>query len=429
MTQIVQKLTNKIFSADFLAQHRKSEKDFTRNRSLTFPRLISFMLNMVNGSIQSELSRFFQVVYDNPISMNSVSTAAFCKARKKFSHTAFKALNACLTDTFYDSSQVRKWHGHRLLAVDGSVTSIPGTPELLEYFGKARKHSTKPAVRISQLYDVQNKLSIDLQIDPHTTGERDQAVKHLEYTEKDDLILYDRGYPAVWLFILHQMKSVDFCARATVDSSNILKAFLCSGKNEDTVLFPCVEKSRRRCKKEGLPTSPIKIRLIRVVLPSGQIEILMTSLLDKDTYPYEVFKDLYHQRWGIEEDYKLMKSRLVIENFSGVSVEAVLQDIHAKVLTKNIAAVAIFEADIIKDIKYKHRKHQYKINVIYTLSQLKDNIVRFLLCTAPPNLSELLIIKISTVVDAYRQNRRFSREQKHANWRKSTYSMAYKRVG
>jgi hypothetical protein len=216
LTQIIQNSTNKIFSADFLAQHRKPEKDFTRKRSLTFPRLISFMLNMVNDSIQSELSRFFQVVYDNPISMNSVSTAAFCIiARKNFSHTAFKALNACLNDTFYDSSQVRKWHGRRLLAVDGSVTRIPGTPEVLEYFGKARKHSTKPAMRISQLYDVQNKLSIDLQIDPHTTGERDQAVKHIEYTEKDDLILYDRAYPAVWLFILHQMKSVDFCARAT----------------------------------------------------------------------------------------------------------------------------------------------------------------------------------------------------------------------
>jgi hypothetical protein len=52
---------------------------------------------------------------------------------------------------------------------------------------------------------------------------------------------------------------------------------------------------------------------------------------------------LYHQRWGIEEDYKVMKSRLTIENFSGFSVEAVLQDIHAKTLTKNLAAVAIIE--------------------------------------------------------------------------------------
>ena len=243
------------------------------------------------------------------------------------------------------------------------------------------------------------------------------------------MILYDRGYPAVWLFILHQIKNVNYCARVTVDSSNVLKTFLRSGKNEDTVFFPCLEKSLRRCKKDGLPTSPIKIRLIRVVLPSGQTEILMTSLLDKNLYPFKIFKDLYHQRWGIEEDYKLMKSRLVIENFSGVSEEAVLQDIHAKVLTKNITAVAIIEADIIKNKKHKHRKHHYKINTTYTLSQLKDNIVRFLMRIAPPDLSRLLIAQIATAVNAYRPDRRFSREQKQVHWKRNKYGMAYKRVG
>ena len=431
MTQIVQNLTTKLFSADFLSQHRKSEKDFTRNRSLTFPRLISFMLNMVNGSIQSELSRFFQIIDDSPVAINSVTTAAFCKARKKFSYTAFKALNTDLIDTFYKSPHVRKWNGHRLLAVDGSVTSLPNTPELLEHFGKARSHSTKPAVRLSQLYDIQNKLTIDLQIDPHTTGERAQAVKHLDYTDKDDLIIYDRGYPAVWFYALHQVKNVNFCARVTLDSSKILKSFLRSGKNEAIVFLPCLYKSLEYCLSEGLPTSPLKIRLIRIALPSGQTEILMTSLFDKEIYPYEIFKDLYHQRWGVEEDYKIMKSRLTIENFSGVSVEAVMQDIHAKVLTKNIAAVAIFEADKVKDEKYKHRKHQYKINFTYTLSQLKDNIVRFLLCPISFNLSGLLIANISTIVDAYRPDRSFIRMDRRVRhgWNRPKYNMAYKRVG
>ncbi len=73
----------------------------------------------------------------------------------------------------------------------------------------------------------------------------------------------------------------------------------------------------------------------------------MTSLMDRDQFPYEVFKDLYHQRWFVEEDYKLMKSRLEVENFSGLSVEAIKQDVHAKVLTKNIAAIAVYEADAI----------------------------------------------------------------------------------
>tara|TARA_B110000014_G_scaffold207323_1_gene158249 strand:- start:374 stop:562 length:189 start_codon:yes stop_codon:yes gene_type:complete len=38
------------------------------------------MLNMVNGSVQSELSRFFQVLHNKHITAHSVTTAAFCKA-------------------------------------------------------------------------------------------------------------------------------------------------------------------------------------------------------------------------------------------------------------------------------------------------------------------------------------------------------------
>ena len=145
-----------IFSPEFIAEHRNSEIYFTRDRSLTFPRLISFMLNMLNGSIQSELSRFFQVIEDSPVALTNVITAAFCKAIKKFSFIAFKDLNAVLINTFYQPQDVRRWREFRLLAVDGSVTQLPSSPELNSHFGKARSHSRIPAVRMSQLYDIKN---------------------------------------------------------------------------------------------------------------------------------------------------------------------------------------------------------------------------------------------------------------------------------
>ena len=47
-----------------------------------------------------------------------------------------------------------------------------------------------------------------------------------------------------------------------------------------------------------------------------------------------------------------------MENFSGLSVEAVKQDIHAKVLTKNIAAIAVLEADLIAKEKHRNRKRK-----------------------------------------------------------------------
>ena len=130
-------------------------------------------------------------------------------------------------------------------------------------------------------------------------------------------------------------------------------------------------ETKRRCQKNGVPPTALKLRLIKVKLDSGAEELLITSLVDKRQYPKRLFKDLYHLRWGIEEDYKLKKVWAEYENFSGKSAISVLQDLHAKNYTQNIAAVIAFAA---KPIKNNKRKHQYQINRAQTLSKLKNNI-------------------------------------------------------
>ena len=124
-----------------------------------------------------------------------------------------------------------------------------------------------------------------------------------------------------------------------------------------------------------------------------------------------------------------MKSRLQIENFSGFSVEAIKQDIHAKVVTKNIAAVAIIEAEIIAKEKYKNRKRSYKINFSFVLSQLKDNIIRFTLGLDTIGMIEVLIERISSAVNAIRPGRQFERIEEKIKKRRRKYYMGYKRVG
>ncbi len=79
-------------------------------------------------------------------------------------------------------------------------------------------------------------------------GERDLAVRHLEFAKPDGLILYDRGYPATWMFILHRKKGVNFCMRTVVDASNILSSFYYLDDDDLVVTIPCTEKSLRRCR-------------------------------------------------------------------------------------------------------------------------------------------------------------------------------------
>lgn len=121
----------------------------------------------------------------------------------------------------------------------------------------------------------------------------------------------------------------------------------------------------------------------------------------------------------------MMKSRLTIENYSGYSVEAILQDIHAKTLSKNITAIAILEASPRKDKTCQNRDLSYSVNFTYALSQLKDNVVRIIMNIAPKNLVELLINKIAKVLSARRPNRKF--ERPHKRMIKEKYPPCYKR--
>ena len=382
------------------------------------------MLNALNGSIQAELVRFFNVIDDSYLSTKSVSTAAFCKARMKLSHQAFIELNDDLVQTFYEAATIDKWQGHRLLAVDGSVTQLPISDKLLEHFGKARPHAAMPHVRLSQLYDVKNNITLDLQVESHSTGEREMALKHLNKTQTGDLVVYDRGYPAVWFYKYHMLKNVDFCMRI-VKSSNVVKAFLESGKYSDVVDFPCIEKSLRRCRKDKISTESLRLRLVRVDLP-WEPEVLVSSLTALQAYPTALFAHLYHQRWGVEEDFKVLKSRLNIENYSSVSVEGVLQDLHAKLLTKNLAASAIHDAKRKIKKPKNTRLYEYEINFTFAINQLKDNVVRLIMKLAELELYELLLSKISKNLSAIRPDRKFFRQDRRNKTNK--YPMNYKRM-
>jgi len=143
------------------------------------------------------------------------------------------------------------------------------------------------------------------------------------------------------------------------------------------------------------------------------------------TYPTSLFPDLYNQRWGVKEDYKILKSRLNIENYSSISVEGILQDLHAKLLTKNLAPSAIHDAKKLKKPK-NNRFYEYKINFTFAIIQLKDNVVRFIMKLAEFELYELLISKISKNLSVIRPDLKFFRLNRRNKTNK--YPMNYKRM-
>ena len=123
----------------------------------------------------------------------------------------------------------------------------------------------------------------------------------------------------------------------------------------------------------GLDLSPLKIRLIRIE-NDGKTQVLITSLTDTKLYPYQVFVELYQKRWPVEEDYKTIKCRIEMENFSGQSALSVYQDFHAKVLLKNLISVIALPVNDVLANSISSRKYDYQINFTQAISKSKDVI-------------------------------------------------------
>src|SRR5258708_9334689 len=84
-------------------------------------------------------------------------------------------------------------------------------------------------------------------------------------------------------------------------------------------------------------TTLFRSRFVSLRLPTGELEVLVTSLLDEQLYPTQEFLTVYHWRWGHETFHLMLKGRLELENFSGRTTEAVRQDVQAAVLLPNFA--------------------------------------------------------------------------------------------
>jgi IS4 transposase len=76
-----------------------------------------------------------------------------------------------------------------------------------------------------------------------------------------------------------------------------------------------------------------------MMLPSGEVEVLLTSLLDLEPFPLADINKIYLLRWHIEECYKRLKMSTEIENFSGINLEAVLQKFWAHLVMCNTLAL------------------------------------------------------------------------------------------
>lgn len=371
------------------------------------------------SSIQRDLDRFYKALSKSDFNIRVVTKGALSQARKKLNAWAFTRLNEVAVKSFYDEADYYTWHDMRVLSIDGTTTPLPNHPGVQEHFPPCSfgrgEGIEKSLGRISVLYDVLNHLALDARMDPFQTSEKTQLQGQLDKVQRGDLLLLDRGYPSFKLFFQLHARGIEYCMRLN-EKWWLMAKKAAQGDEQDYIInFTLPEKRLIELTNDfDNIQNNIPIRIVKVTLPDGSIEILATSLTDQEKYSHQDIADLYRYRWNEEEAFKLLKARMELGAYSGKTVDAVLQDFHAKIfmLTLMAAYAHPIEEKVRQEYKAdQNRQHDQKINRTNALATVRDLLIPLFVRKTYRKAISIFDLLVGATREIIRPNRRNPRKK------------------
>lgn len=346
---------------------------------------------------QGALNRFSQDLGE----VEQVPTAsAYCQARQKLQPALFVQLNRQVVAGFYrlyeEDGEVRRGRGPRVVGIDGSVLNVPDTKETrAHYSGQANQHAGGRRVQaLSRVcYDVLNDIGLRAALSKKQAEKQFIFDQHVAATTVGDVVVLDRGYAdyAVMAFLVHHQR--EFVVRLPRGGFTAVQEFWASGAREHVVPLTVPRKQRRVVRAHGWPCT-LSVRLVRVELEGGEVEVLGTSLLDAQAYPWAEFKQVYGWRWGSETYHDRIKNIFEVERFSGRTVGSIEQDFYGVMFLATLAGVLSksAEAELVQESAAASCKYEPQVNHALSYLALVDHTVALLLdphCSVERTLGEL----------------------------------------
>lgn len=359
--------------------------DFTRKRKISFSDIVFMLMERSDRGLNSVISTYYPTADQMP------SPSAFSQRRELVYPDALRRIMRLFTDSM---NNLKTYHGYTLLACDGSDINTPYNPYDTETFHQCKDGSRGyNQLHLNALYDVMNHVIQDVIIDTHEKKNESKSLEQMiidrNYPAKS-IIIADRGYEKYNLFALCIEQSQYFLIRVKDITSNGILSTISFEEYEDEFDIDIVRTLTRKQTKEVkdnpdryvriMTSSPdfeflpidedyyvLPLRVIRFKLTDDTYECLITNL-DRDEFPFEVMKELYHLRWNEEQGFKDLKYTLSMTNLCSTKQRLIRQEIYATLILHNYAR---FIANNTYDDSSKGKKLNFKTTVTLTREFLK----------------------------------------------------------
>lgn len=430
---------------------RSNCNDFIRNSGkLSFYTYVLLGISVIKSSLAVELYNLLTI---NKLSI--ISKSAYSQGRYKIQSKLYQVLNNLFLSLVYEvvsSSSVesntelslKKWRGYFLEAIDGTCLVLAQTKELGDYFGKHKNGAGKSKIVETVMAkclvraDLLNKYVVQNEVFKTTESELSICKTWLWQLNSNSISIFDRGFGSAAMFAYMVQKNKPFVCRLKTSFNKVVMDFM-AGDLTDTEVYFTIGKTETfenqlvspkndsdlgikvvpsTCIKKG---EKVLVRLVKVVLSTGEIEVLATNLMDKIAITLADLGDLYKQRWGVETVIDSLKNQLLMMVFSGLKPaecrpEAILQDIYATMFVYNLRQLLINEAQLIVNQQVKEStrpiKYEQKVNKNVALGLLKTKIITLFLVEEPEEIIEELVILFAKNKIPVIPNKQTSKRQK-----------------
>ena len=265
------------------------------------------------------------------------SASALAQARRRIGSKPLRWLFDLLKGPAADvRAPGTRWRGLLVVALDGTILTVPDSPAVLARFTKQAGHhggTGYPQVRLLALVACGTRTLIDAVFGPTTTGETTYAPRLLPSLRTGMILLADRNFGAQ-----------NLVADIAATGAEVLVR-LKNGRR-----MPVLARYRDGSYLSAL--GGLRVRVIdckiTVTTTAGKhtgLYRLATTLLDHHRYPAGELAALYHQRWEIETAYLELKSTILGGRvLRARTPEGIEQEIYALLVVHQLLRTAMADA-------------------------------------------------------------------------------------
>jgi putative transposase len=286
----------------------------------------------------------------------SANTGAYCKARGKLHEPFLRELTHTVGAAIEDQApESWRWHGHRVLLVDGFDCTLPDTPENQAVYPQPSTQKPGlgfPMIRAVVLLTFATACIIDAAVGPYQgkeTGETALFRQLLDRLRPGDVVVADRYYCSYWMiallqqqgvavaFRLHQVRHYDFRRGRRLGSDDHIVVWTKPQRPK------WMDAQQYAALPDSLTVRELRFRVAATGYRSKEI-VVATTLCDDEAYSKEALADLYHQRWHAELDIRAIKQTLQMDQLSCKTPEMVRREFWVHLLGYNLVRKVMAEA-------------------------------------------------------------------------------------